>query len=919
MIKQLDTYVFHRSVLMVLLLTATLLPGQQLPDNFYDELVGDGWDRPVGITFDGLGRGYVWEKRGAVFILDQEGNKFPEPFIDISDEVGNWGDHGLIGFALHPNFLENGYCYLLYIVDRHHLLYYGTPDYDPEASAYQEATIGRLTRYQADPDNNFRTVLPESRKILIGKEPSDGFPVLINSHGVGSVVFAEDGTMLVSCGDAGSYESDDVGSAPETYYAQALEEGIIRPEDNVGAFRALNIHSLNGKILRLDPETGSGAPSNPFYDPADPDAPRSRVWALGFRNPYRFMWVPETGSHFAEDGDPGVLLVGDVGSAFWEELNVVDRGGQCFGWPLYEGMEPHWGYHTRWTVNLDAPNPLANNGSCHQQHFNYQDLVANPNLYENPVFPNPCNDFQEIPASIPTFVHQPPVVNWSGLLWNPPVRAQVPDYDIETGSLNPIELADPNAPAEGDNFAGFSTVPGFFYEGENFPESYQGKFFVADLSGWIRTVTFDEAYQVLAVDTFATWDDKGVVHIAQNPDDGCLYWCHVYDSQVHKICYGGNPAPVARASADVYYGPGPLTVQFDGGASSDPDGGAITYHWDFGDGNTATGVTAEHTFSAAGAAPISFTVVLTVRDSAGLEGSAELLISLNNTPPVVEITSFEDGDFYPVSGLTYLPLEARVTDAEHGGDELNYVWETFLHHNNHYHPEAPEENITSAAVIDPVGCGQETYWYRVKLTVTDGAGLQGVDEREIFPYCGPLFFVLDLLTGQVLDGGNELTWETTDEDQVVSFEIQRTENFRFATIGSVAAEGGSGRRTPYRFLDAAPLNGDNYYRLKIVHADGHYEYSNVVKLSFPKPKDLVLFPNPVRNELNIRIQRAETEQIGLAIYTSVGQEVFSTIWETEAGMLFEEKILLRQLPAGVYFCEIRDGNRKTVRRIAISR
>ena len=75
-----------------------------LPENFYDEKVASGWDRPIGITFDEQGRGYVWEKKGKVFILDIDGNKLAEPLIDISEEIDNWSDLGLIGFALDVHF-----------------------------------------------------------------------------------------------------------------------------------------------------------------------------------------------------------------------------------------------------------------------------------------------------------------------------------------------------------------------------------------------------------------------------------------------------------------------------------------------------------------------------------------------------------------------------------------------------------------------------------------------------------------------------------------------------------------------------------------------------------------------------------------------------------------------------------------------
>jgi glucose/arabinose dehydrogenase len=104
----------------------------------------------------------------------------------------------------------------------------------------------------------------------------------------------------------------------------------------VGAYRAQLVGSHAGKLLRLDPITGNGVPSNPFYDPGAPRSARSRVWAMGLRNPYRFARRPESGSHDPNDADPGSLYIGDVGWDTWEDIQVATVGGRNFGWPVFE-------------------------------------------------------------------------------------------------------------------------------------------------------------------------------------------------------------------------------------------------------------------------------------------------------------------------------------------------------------------------------------------------------------------------------------------------------------------------------------------------------------------------------------------------------------------------------------------------------
>jgi glucose/arabinose dehydrogenase len=304
----------HLYSLAILFAQLLLWPGplaaQTVPSGFQDRLVGDYWPEVAGFTFDEAGRMYVWERGGKVWTLDND-VKHPVPLVDIAGEVGAWRDHGMLGFALDPNFRQNGYIYLLYVVDHHHLAQFGTPAYNPNTNEFNRATIGRLTRYTARASDDFRTVDPASRQVLFGETASTGCPILFYSHGVGSLVFGMDGTLLASCGDGAAL--GDSGSFPGSYHVAALAEGIIRKQENVGAFRSQMVDSMSGKILRVDPRTGDGVPSNPFYDPVAPRSARSRVWALGLRNPFRVTLQPGTGSHNPADANPGTLYIGDVG------------------------------------------------------------------------------------------------------------------------------------------------------------------------------------------------------------------------------------------------------------------------------------------------------------------------------------------------------------------------------------------------------------------------------------------------------------------------------------------------------------------------------------------------------------------------------------------------------------------------------
>jgi uncharacterized repeat protein (TIGR01451 family) len=658
------------SVLLTLLCWIPIQQADAQPAGFTDQVFLSGWNQVVGMTFDPNGRMYAWEKGGKIWIVDN-GTRLPNPLLDISDEVGNWRDFGMLGVALDPNFLSNGYIYIFYVVDREHLMNFGTPQYDPNDDDYFEATIGRITRYQAEFATGFTTVDYSSRTVLVGETPQTGAPILHESHGVGHLQFGEDGTLLATMGDGASYSSVDQGSASETYWSQALNDGIIAPEDNIGAYRCQTLTNLNGKIWRIDPATGNGVPSNPYYNAGSPRSAASRTWVRGVRNPYRFSKIPGTGSHVEADGNPGVFIYGEVGWGSREELGVVHTGGLNFGWPKYEGMTAQPGYN-------------------------------NPTYWENT-----------------GAVHELPKLDWRTGTARGYVNGQI------------VNVGSPTLP--GNSFTGNAGTGGTWYNGNDFPVEWRNSYFFADYGGrWIRNVRFDANWNPIEVKDFLS-NIGSVVFIATHPTQGSLYYVR-YPGEIRKVTYtgGGNQAPIAVASSDVNSGTSPLTVNFSSDGSYDPEFGNLSYFWDFGDGNTSTAENPSHTYTAAGG--MSYTATLTVTDNGGLTDQASIVISLNNTAPQILSTSIDGiNTFSHQNGVT-LSLNANVTDAETPGN-LTYAWQTFLYHNDHNHPENVDNNPSTTTVLSPIGCDGATYWYRVALTVTDPSGLSAYYEKDIFPDC----------------------------------------------------------------------------------------------------------------------------------------------------------------------------------------
>jgi len=168
-------YISHiRYVLVYTLLSLSFNTSHSQPGGFIDQLYVDvgGLNGVVGLTFDENGNMYTWTKSGKIYAL-VNGVLRQDPLLDISEEVGDWRDFGMLGVALNPAYLVNGRIYLMYVVDRHHLLYHKTALYNASADEYYNATIGRITRYTTPtPGNCFQPCYKFGD--LLKQQPQDG-------------------------------------------------------------------------------------------------------------------------------------------------------------------------------------------------------------------------------------------------------------------------------------------------------------------------------------------------------------------------------------------------------------------------------------------------------------------------------------------------------------------------------------------------------------------------------------------------------------------------------------------------------------------------------------------------------------------------------------------------------------------------
>lgn len=233
--------------------------------------VTQGLVQPVFIRHAGdhSHRLFILEQPGRIRIL-RNGALNASPFLDISGRVDFGGEMGLLGLAFHPRFAETG---------RFFINYTRKPD---------GATVVAEFQVSQNPDR----ALHNETILLTISQP-------YTNHNGGMLAFGPDGYLYIATGDGGA------GGDPEN--------------------RGQNPNTLLGKMLRIDVDQGDPygiPPDNPF---AKQQSGRE-IFALGFRNPWRFSFDRQTGR----------LWAADVGQNQWEEIDVVEAGNN-YGWRIMEG------------------------------------------------------------------------------------------------------------------------------------------------------------------------------------------------------------------------------------------------------------------------------------------------------------------------------------------------------------------------------------------------------------------------------------------------------------------------------------------------------------------------------------------------------------------------------------------------------
>jgi len=264
------------------------------PDAVALDTLASGLSNPLDVAFvPDANLRYIAEQPGTIRVHDGTSLR-STPLLDLRNTVEAGGEKGVLGVALHPEFASN----------RRLFVRYSAPSRAGTPSVYSHTFV--LAEFTVSDDG--LTARPDSERTILEIPEPQG------NHNAGAIVFGSEGHLYVAVGDGGAGGDQGVGHVDDWYDAVDGGNGQDVTEN------------LLGSILRIDVDSRDGAQEYAVPDD-NPLVGRDGLdeqYAWGFRNPWRL----------AVDGAD--LYAGDVGQSSYEEVALVEKGGN-YGWNVREG------------------------------------------------------------------------------------------------------------------------------------------------------------------------------------------------------------------------------------------------------------------------------------------------------------------------------------------------------------------------------------------------------------------------------------------------------------------------------------------------------------------------------------------------------------------------------------------------------
>ncbi|MDI1465039.1 PQQ-dependent sugar dehydrogenase [Catellatospora sp. KI3] len=571
---------------------------------------------------------------GTVRVTDVNGNTKQAGKLSVYTH----DEEGLQGVAVDPGFATNRYVWL----------YYSPTLSTPAGDAPTTGTAAdfnawkghlNLSRFTLKADD---TLDLASEKVVLTVDNDRGQCC----HVGGDIDFDAAGNLYLTTGDD-TNPFDSAGYAP-------IDERTNRNPQFDAQRSSGNTNDLRGKVLRIKPQADGTytIPSGNLFAPGTANT-RAEIYAMGFRNPFRMSVDKATGIVYLGDYGPDAGTTdANRGPQGQVEFDRITGPGN-YGWPYCTGTNTTTETYNEWNFATNATGPKFNCASPTNNSFRNTGLGT-------------------LPAAKPAWIR------YAGDAGTPP--------EFGGGSESPM-----GGPVYRYNASSTSTV--------KFPQSLDGRFFAGEYGRkWIKAIAVNGDGTPGEISAFP-WTGTQVMDMAFGPD-GALYVLDYgtgsNNAGLFRVEYiaGANRNPVAVAAANKTSGPAPLAVTFSSAGSSDPEGGALSYLWTFGDGTTSTAANPTKTYSANG----TYTPTLKVTDPGGLSGTASLVITVGNTAPTVNLQLPGDGQLFNFGDT--IPFQVSASDPEDGTINCARVTVTYsLGHDSHAHQITSKTGCTGSITV----------------------------------------------------------------------------------------------------------------------------------------------------------------------------------------------------------------------------
>ncbi|AWO00948.1 Crp/Fnr family transcriptional regulator [Chitinophaga alhagiae] len=459
-----------------------------------------------------------------------------------------------------------------------------------------DTSVNRLSRFEFK--NN--KVVPESEKVILQFYSQRQ----ICCHTGGSITFGSDGLLYLSTGD-NTTPFDEPG---QPYVSKGYGPVDDRPGhlQYDGRRTSSNTNDLRGKILRIRVKADGSyeIPEGNLFKASDKTKPE--IYAMGTRNPYRISVDPKTNYlYWGEVGPDAANDDSTRGPRGYDEVNQAKKAGY-YGYPLF----------------------IADNKPY--RAYNYETGESGP--YNNPE--KPINNSR----------------NNTGLTALPPAQKAFIWYPYAKSEEFPL-VGSGGRNAE----AGPVYYSDLYPAATRFPDYYNGKLFIYDwIRGWVMAVTMDKDGNYQKMEKFMPSTKFNAPIDMEMGPDGRMYvleygkgWFSKNpDAALVRIDYnGGNRAPKTGLKVDKITGSLPFKVKLEAEGATDPDGDAITFVWNFGNGTTKETKEpfVEQTYTVAGEYP----VFVDVTDSQGATVRSKMInVYAGNETPEVQINLAGNSMFY---------------------------------------------------------------------------------------------------------------------------------------------------------------------------------------------------------------------------------------------------------------------------------